>query len=121
MAAINQDAERNSFGPAEVKKTIHRGANGTTRVENVVHKDEVHAVYFKFDVGRLQDGLRSNFGKVVSIEGDVENSDGNFHTVNAAHGLRDALSQRNAAPADADEGQMLRAAAFLDNFMGNAL
>ena len=61
-----------------------------------------------------------DFREVVAIERDVQRADGNIDAIDAAHGLGDALGQRYAATADANEGKMLRAAAFLDNLMCQA-
>ena len=118
MAAVDEYAERNALGAAEVEEAVHGGADGAAGVENVIDKDEVHAVDAKGNVGGLKNGLRRDFGEVVAIESDVEGADGDVDAVNAAHGLGNALGEGYATAADADQGKMLGAAAFLDNLMG---
>ena len=75
----------------------------------------------KVNVGRLQHRLRSDFGKIVAIQRDVQRADRHFHAVDAAHGLRDALRQRHAAPANSDQRQVLGAAAFFHDFVRQPL
>lgn len=120
MAAVNEHAERNALRAAEIEKAVHGGANGASGVEDVVDEDEVHAVDAKGDIGRLQHGLGRDFREIVAIESDIESADGHVDAIDAAHGLGDALGERHAAAADADEGEMLRASAFFDNLMGQA-
>jgi hypothetical protein len=121
VAAVDQDAERNAARTAKVKKAVHGGADGTAGVEHIVNQDQIHAVDGEGDIGRLQDGLRRDFGKIVAVKRDIKGADGNFDAVNAAHGLSDALGKGDAAAADTDQGEMLGAAAFFNDFMGNAL
>ena len=79
------------------------------------------AIHAEGNVRGLQDGLGSDFGEVVSIEGDVEGADGHFDPVDAAHGLRDALGQGYTAATDADEGEVFCAATFFDDLVSEAL
>src|SRR5262249_40418044 len=93
MAAINEYAEGDALGAPEVEQAVHRCPDGAARVEDVVNKDEVHAIHGERNIRGLQDGLRSDLRKVVAVKSDVERPDGNIHSVNAAHGAGDALGQ----------------------------
>ena len=121
VAAVDEHAERNALGPAEVEEAIHGGANGAPGVEDIVDEHEIHAVDGKIDVRGLQNGLWRDFGEVVTVKSDVEGADRNFYTVDTAHRARDTLSQGDAAAANADEGQIAGAATFFDDLMSEAL
>ncbi len=73
----------------------------------------------------MSDDCRTACGRhlreIVAIECDVQRADRNIHAVDAAHGASNALGQRNAAAADADQRQAARAAAFFDDLVGEAL
>lgn len=121
VAAIDEDAERDALRAPQIEKPVHGGADGAAGVEDVVHEDEIHAVDAKGDVRGLKDGLRRDFGKIVAVEGDVQGADGNVDAVDATHGFGDALGERHAATADANQGEMLGATALLNNLMSKAL
>jgi dihydroorotate dehydrogenase (NAD+) catalytic subunit len=121
VAAVDEDAERDALGPAEVEETVHGGANSAAGVKHVVHEDQVHAVHGKSNVRGLQDGLGSNFREVVAIERDVESADWHLDAIDSTHGPGDALGERHSPAADANEREVSRAAAFLNNLMGKAL
>src|SRR5215471_12032437 len=121
VAAVDQHAEGNALGPAKVEQTVHRGAYGAASVKDIIDKDKVKAVDTKGDVGGLQHGLRGHLGQVVAVESDVERADRDLDTVNAAHGAGNALCERHAATADADQGQAAGAATFFDDLVRQAL
>ena len=47
MAAVNQHAEANALGAAQIEQTVHGGANGAAGVEHVVHDYQVAIVHVK--------------------------------------------------------------------------
>jgi len=121
VAAIDEHAERDTLGAAEVEQAVHGCADGAPGVKDVINEDEVHTVHGEGDIRGLQHGLRRDLGEVVAIESDIESADGNVHSVDPTHGARDALGEGHAAAADADEGQALCTTAFLHNLVGKAL
>ena len=121
VAAVDQHAERDTLGAAEVEEAVHGGTDGAAGVKDVVHEDEVHAVHTEGDVRRLQHGLWRDLGEVIAIKGDVQSPDRDVNSVDPAHGTGDPLSQRYAPAADADQGQALSAATFFDDLVGQAL
>jgi hypothetical protein len=121
VAAIDEHAQRDALGAAEVKQAVHGGANGAAGVKDVVDEDEVHAVHGEGDIRGLQDGLRRHFGEVVAIESDVQSANGNVHSIDSAHGARDPLGERHSAAADADKGQAFCPPTFLHNLVSKAL
>ena len=121
MTAIDQDAQGDAAGAAEIEEAIHGCANGTPGVEDVVDEDEVHAINSEGDVRGLQDCLRRDFGEVVAVEGDVERADRDIDAINATHGPCDAFCEGHTTAANADERKVAGAATFFDDLMRKTL
>ena len=121
MPAVDQHAQPDALRTAQIEQPVHRRANRASGVQHVVDQDQILVVHRKRNVARLQHGLRRNLGKVVAIQRDVQRPHRHIHAVDAAHGLRDALGQRNAAPADSDQCQIRRAAALFHDFVRQPL
>jgi hypothetical protein len=91
MAAVDQDAEANSLGAAEIEEAVHRGADGSPGVKDIVYDHEVAVVdRERYFVG-VHDGLRAHGGKIVAIERDVDGADGNLDARKTLDGLRQSL------------------------------
>src|SRR5882762_8375276 len=88
MPSVNQHAQAHAFRAPEVEQTIHGGPNRSSGVKHMVDQDEILVVHWKRDVARLQDGVGSDFREVVTIQRDIQRSDGYIDTVNTAHGMR---------------------------------
>ena len=121
MAAIDQDAHANAFRAPEIEQAVHGGAGGASGVENVVDQHDIAIVHYEWNLGGLHDGLRRDGGEIVAIERDIERADGHFHVRESFDRFREALRQRNAAAAHADQRDICRAAAFFHDFMGQPL
>jgi len=121
MSPVNQHAQAHSLGTPQVKKPVHRRTNRASRVEHVIHDDQVLVVDGKRNVAGLQDRLGGHFGKVIAIESDIQRAHRHVNTIDAAHRLRDSSREGNAAAAHADQSQIRGAPAFFDNFVGYAL
>ena len=63
----------------------------------------------------------ATFDKIVAIQRNVQRAHRHIHAVDAAHGLRDPLRQRHAAPPDPDHRQVLGPAALLHDFVRQPL
>jgi hypothetical protein len=121
MAAIDEDAKGHALGTAQVEEAVHGGTDGAAGVKDIVDEDQVHGIHGESYVGRLEDSLWSDFGEVIAIKRDIECADGNFNAIDATHGLSDTFGQRYTATTDADESEILCAAALLDNLVSEAL
>src|SRR6266404_1523627 len=60
MSAVDQHAKRNALRTAQVKKTVHRRANGAACVQHVVNQHQVHIVDAERNIGRLEHRVGSN-------------------------------------------------------------
>src|SRR5579863_5546078 len=118
MAAVNQHAEANALGAAEIEETVHGGANGAAGVEHVVHDYQVAIIHAEIDFVGVHDGLRADGGKIIAVERDVYRADRDLHAGEIFDGFGQAFRERNAAAADSDQREVVRAAAFFDDFVG---
>src|SRR5271154_3984137 len=118
MAAVNQHAEANAFGAAQIEETVHGGANGAAGVEHVVHDHQVAIIHAEADFVGVHDGLGADGGKSVAIESDVNRADRDIHAGEIFDGFRQAFGEGDAAAAHADQGEVFGAAAFFHDFMG---
>ena len=75
MPAVNQDAELNAPGAAEIEQAIHCRADGATGIENVVHDHQVAIVHGEVYLCGLDDGLLADGREIVAVEGDIESAD----------------------------------------------
>src|SRR5580692_788082 len=121
MAAVNQHAEANAFGAAEVEETVHGGADGAAGVEHIVHDHQVAIIHAETDFVRVHYRLRAHGGKIVAVERDVYGADWNIHAGEILDGFRQALGERNASAANADQREVFGAAAFFHDFMGQTV
>ena len=61
--------------------------------------------------------MRADRRKIVAIESDIESADRDVNVGDAANLLGQALGKRNAAPANADQREILGTAAIFDDFV----
>src|SRR5271170_4437105 len=118
MAAVNQHAETNAFRAAQIEEAIHGGANGAAGVEHVVHDDQIAIIHVEVDFVGVHDRVRTDGGKIVAIQSDVNRANRDFHAGEIFDGFRQALGERNAAAADSDQREVIGAATFFHDFMG---
>src|SRR5579862_2952298 len=121
MASIDQHRHAHAAGPAEIEETVHGCAGRPSGIENIVHQEDVLIVNAKRYFARMHYGLRRYLGEIVAIKRDIQCSHRDFHVLDAKHGPRDSLRQRHAPAANSDKRQIGRAAAFLHDFVGQAL
>src|SRR5271170_3516690 len=118
MAAVNQHAESDAFGTAQVEEPVHGGANSAAGVEHVVHDHQVAIIHVEIDFVRVDDRLRADGGKIVAVERDVYGADRDLHAGEIFDGFRQTFGEGDAAAADADQREVFGAAALFHNFMG---
>src|SRR3989449_3392254 len=103
MPAVHQHAKLHAPRTAEIKQAVHRGANGAAGIEDIVHQHQIHVVHGKGNVRSLKNRLRGNLREIVAVKSDVQRADGDFGPVYPAYPFRDALRQRDAAPANSNQ------------------
>jgi hypothetical protein len=121
MPAVNQDAQADPPRASKIEETVHGGADRTPGVKNVVDDDQVAIVHGKIDLGTLERGLRTDCGKIVAVERDVQNTHRNIRLRKAPNRFHQAVRQSNSAAPDPDESEVLCAATLFDDLVGEPL
>jgi len=117
VAAVDEDEELDARGAAVIEEGVERGADGAAGIEDVVHKDDVFAGDVEGDVSGADDGLDIDGGEVVAVEVYVEDADGDFAILEGLDLGGEALGERDAPAADADESKEVEVLGFFENLM----
>lgn len=121
MASIDEDTHADTARPAQIEKAVHGGAGGAAGVENIIDQNEILVVDEEWNFRGLDHGLRSDGGKIVAIEGDIERADGHVDMREALDRFGEALREWHAAATYADQREIRCAAALFHDFMGQTL
>ena len=78
------------------------------------------AAQIKVNIGAMHHRVVTKRGKVITVQGNVKHAYRHFAVFNSVNFGGNALCQRYAACADADDNNVLNAFVFLDNFVRNA-
>lgn len=95
VAAVNEDSQLNAVRTAQVHDGVESGANGTARIQDVVHQHDALAVDAKGNVGGVDRG--SEIGRIViAVEADVEAAERNVDALDLLDLLGELLCQKVA-------------------------
>src|SRR5262249_13093998 len=120
MAAVPEHGEPDRLRTSEVDQRVERGAH---RAAGGKHVGDEHPDMIRDglrELGRLDHRLRRDGGEVVAIERDVDDAEGHRMPFHLFDLFGDALADGDAAAADADDHQVLRAAVFFEDLDGHA-
>ena len=117
VAAVDQHQQVHARRAAVIEQRIERGADGAARVQHVVHQDDVLAVHRKRNLGGADHRLDVDRAEVVAIEIDVEDADRHCCAFPGLRSSCQPLRQRNAAAADADEGEPIQVLGLFQDFV----
>lgn len=95
MTAVNENCQLNTARTAQVHDGVQSSADGTTRVQDVVHQHDALAVDAKGNVGGVDRG--SEIGRIViAVEADVQAAERNFDALDLLDLLGELLCQKVA-------------------------
>ncbi len=104
MAAVNEDSQLNAARTAQVHDGVESGADGTARIQDVVHQHDALAVDTEGNVGSVDRG--SEIGRIViAVEADVQAAERNIDALDLLDLLSELLCQKVAARDDADQSE----------------
>jgi len=103
-----------------VEERVEGGANGAAGVEHIVAEDNIPALHVAAKGAGRDDRAYIGGGEVVAIELDVEGASLDRALLDVGDEFAEALSERNSAALDADQGEVFAAVALLDDFVGKA-
>ena len=110
MAAVDEDRQLDAARTTQVHDGVESGADGTARIQDVVHQHDAFAVDAKGNVGGVDRG--SEIGSVViAVEADVEAAERNVDALDLLDLLDELLCQKVAARDDADQSEVFTARA----------
>ena len=95
MAAVNEDCQLDAARTAQVHDGIKSGADGTARIQDVVHQHDALAVDAEGNVGSVDRG--SEIGRIViAVEADVQAAERNVDALDLLDLLGELLCQKVA-------------------------
>ena len=119
MTAVNENCQLDSARTAQVHNGVQSGADGATRVQDVVHQHDALAVDAEGNVGSVDRG--SEIGRIViAIEADVQAAERNVDTLDLLDRLGELLCQKVAARDDADQSEVFTALVALEDLVRDA-
>ena len=116
MAAVADDGELDTGGPAVVEERVDRGPDRPPGVEDVVDEDAGAALEREVDPRRADERLRVQRRvaaadlDVVSVEGDVDGAEREVGAGELLDQPPQALGQEDAARVDPDQRDLVEAA-----------
>ena len=119
MTAVNENCQLDAARTAQVHNGVQSGADGTTRVQDVVHQHDALAVDAEGNVGSVDRG--SEIGRIViAVEADVQAAERNVDALDLLDLLGELLCQKVAARDDADQSEVFTALVALENLVRDA-
>jgi len=120
VATVDEYEELHGAWATVVEEGVESGADGAASVENIVHQDDVAAFDIEAQGSGDDDGLGVAGGKVVAIEGDVEDTGIDRSLLDLFDQYGETLGDRNAAALNADEAEVVTAFVLFDDLVCEA-
>src|SRR5206468_8173665 len=80
-AAVDQHAQGDPLGPAEVRELVERGPHGAAGIQHIVYDYDVLAGQVAWNPGLADHGLRADGLEVVAVQRDGEGAAGNGYAL----------------------------------------
>lgn len=119
MTAVNENCQLDAARTAQVHNGVQSGADGATRVQDVVHQNDALVVDAEGNVGSVDRGSEVS-RIVIAIEADVQAAERNVNTLDLLDRLGELLCQKVAARDDADQSEVFTALVALENLVRDA-
>ncbi len=120
VPAVDKDGELDAARAAAGKDGLDRGARRAPGIDDVVDEDDDLIRHVKGELRALDNGRVGQEGEIVPVKADIQTAAGNGAALDAPDIVADALGDRLAPAADADEDNVFHAAVLLDDLMGDA-
>ena len=120
MPAVDHHGQPDACRAAKADDGLHRGARRAAGVDNVIHKDDGLSGNRRRELRRPHLRQIAELAQVVAVQRDIQRLDRRPDAAEALHEPGQLLGQRNAAPQDADEQNLLRLRIVLQYLMRQA-
>src|SRR5439155_18839443 len=126
VTAVCEHGELHARGAAIIEELLDCGADRAARVEDVVNEDARHSFEREVERRRADDRLRvqrrlaAAHLNVVAIERDVELPERELDAAALFDQPPESLRERDTAPVDADEGDLVEVVVLLDDLVRDA-
>jgi len=117
VTAIDEHRETDRAGPAVVDERVHRGANGSSGEQHVVHQNDDLVVDREVQRRLADDRRVADACEVVAVERDVERPEWDRRVLVRADRVADPDGQDIAARADTDDGETGEFAVAFDDLV----
>jgi hypothetical protein len=117
VTAIDKHRETDRAGAAIVDERIHRGPDGASGEQNVIHENDDLVVDREVQRRLADDRRVADAREVVPIERDVERTEWNGRVLVRADGVAQPDGQDVAARADTDDGETGEFAVAFDDLV----
>src|SRR6266404_6504512 len=112
VAAIDQDRELHTSRPAEINQLVERRPHSASGVKYIVYQNDAAAFNIAGQFRAADNRLGANRRKIVTIQSNVENAYRRALTFEVSDFVCDAIGQRDAATANANQNQISQAVVF---------
>jgi hypothetical protein len=120
MAPVDENSQLNFSRPTIVHQSVKRCSDRSPGKDNFVKKDRARSIDRKRDIGTFEAGkIRPVSVEVVSIQGNVERSDGIFLSALFEH-FCDAASESYPSSKNSDKGNIVINAAIRNSVSQNS-
>src|SRR6266850_2461793 len=103
VPAINQHRKLHPSRPSKIDELIERGAHSATRIKHIVDQNDRAPFDVARQFGAADNRLGADSRKIVAIQSDVEDAYGRPGAFQVSDFVSDAVGQRDAATADANQ------------------
>jgi len=120
VSAVDEYTELNPAGASVGEKRVQRRTNGASGEQNVIDQHNVLSVDIHSDIRCLHDRPWAQRGKVVAVKGDVQGADRNGLFLHPFHDAGEALGDRDASAANANQCKTIQTTVLFDDLVRQA-
>jgi hypothetical protein len=118
MAPVDNDGQLNNGGAPQISKRVESRSDGATGVQDVINKDDSHAIHVDGNIGRpkFRPGTAVN---VIAVHPDVENAFRDGFPLYLFEQLNETIRERSTSGPDADDDEIIGPPVAFNDFVGD--
>jgi hypothetical protein len=119
VTAIDEHRETDRAGPTVINERVHRGADGASGEQHVIHENDDLVVDREVQRRLADDRRIADAREIVAVERDVERAERNGRVLVRAYRIAKPDGQDVAARADTDDGETREFAVAFDDLVSD--